>query len=256
MKQASKGGKEMWMQQFFDSISKLTDILNVGRLIFYTSAGFFVFYPTVMIFQLLGKEKDKLTTFFTDLRHTAPTDIGLIFTGSLVVGFLIAAAGFALVIQPLSEQERKENQNLSVEKHSFPYCYPHLKNKEDVDYQDWLISEFYRYVEIVTYIPIGFLLGLVLFFAYSVIYLLFYAVAFPFAGAGGGFAFLLILAVLLGILWFYVWEEFWKPKIIVPTLRAYSRAKQLLIYGTEDFREQCKGRAQIKKPEKATANQA
>lgn len=228
----------MWIKQFFESLTKVTDILNPGRLLFYTSAGFLVFYPILMIYRLLVFSNLELTHFLSDIKKLAPTDPWEIFGGSLIIGFLIAALGFTTVLKPLSKQMSAQNDDDKDEKDSFPFRYPHMKNNDSgEDYQAWLIAEFYRYVEIVTYIPLGFLIGLAFLFVYTVIYLFLHAVSRPFVEAVDGYVFLLVLSAVLGILWFGVWEQFWKPRVIEETLKTYTRAKKHLIRGIEDFQE-------------------
>lgn len=229
----------MWIKQFFESLNKITDILNPGRLLFYTSAGFLVFYPILMIYRLLVCNNLELTHFLSDIKRLAPTDSWEILGGSLIMGFLIAALGFTTVLKPLSKQMSAQYNDDKDEKNSFPFRYPHMKNNIEEDYQAWLIAEFYRYVEIVTYIPLGFLLGLTFLFVYTVIYLLLHAVSKPFVEAADGYVFLLVLSAVLGISWFGAWEQFWKPRVIEETLRTYTRAKKHLIRGIEDFQKRC-----------------
>lgn len=230
----------MLFDNFFQSLGKATDILNFGRLIFYPVAGFFIFYPAFMIFKLLALRDSQLTTFLENLKDTVPTDFLIIFVGSLIVGFLIAGYGYVMVIEPLSENVKTEIYELGLEKNSFAYRYPFLRNSDSEDYQKWLIAEFYRFVEIVTFVPLGALIGLTLFFVYTVLYLLRHAIDKPFYSAGEGYAFLFILAVVLGIGRFYIWEDFWKPKVIHPTLRSYIKAKVFLIHGVEEYKKKVK----------------
>lgn len=180
----------MFFKDFFDALGKVTDILNVGRLIFYPVAGFFVLYPTVMIFRLLTLQRSEIKTFFENLKDTAPTDVWLILRGSLIVGFLVSAIGFATVIQPLSAKLKTEIDELSLNKQSLPYRSSYLKKEDKGDYLSWLIAEFYRYVKIVIYIGLGMLLGLGCLFIYTALYVFCYAVAKPFHPSSQGYAFL------------------------------------------------------------------
>src|SRR5438445_679567 len=54
---------------------------------------------------------------------------------------------------------------------SYPYNYPLLRQKKDEDYAMWLISEYYRFVEIATYIPLGGIIGLILLALYMFVFL-------------------------------------------------------------------------------------
>ncbi|MGD0886189.1 MAG: hypothetical protein ABSA46_15195 [Thermodesulfovibrionales bacterium] len=239
-----------WIKQLFDSFDKLTDILNVGRLIFYTAAGFLVFYPIVMILRILSLSESQFTTFLGNFKDTASTDIPMILCGSLVVGFLIAPTGFVLFLRPLGIKLNREIQELDLAKLNISYRYPQMKNLECEDYHAWLMAEYFRFAEIVTFIPLGFLCGLPLLFVYTVIYLFRYSVACPFAGCGEGCAFLLILSIIIGISWFHVWPKFWLPKVVEETYRAYFESKKFLIAGVEDFKDWPKAKGEPGSPKK------
>ena len=227
-------------KQFFDSLDKFLDILNVGRLIFYFSAGFLTFYPTLMIIKLLTLDKNELVSFLA-LKAVHDYEPWIVIFGSLVVGFLIATASYTTVIHKLLPPLHNEIKVESPNQYSFSYRYPWLAQKEE-EYQKWLIAEFFRFVEIATFVPLGFLLGLSLLFVYSLIYLLRYAVSYPFSDPAGEYAFILVLAVILGLMWFYLWPQWWKPKVVVPIMRIYLRAKMNLIEGLMEHQKQIKGK--------------
>jgi hypothetical protein len=241
-------------KELLEILSKIPDILNVGRLVFYSAAGFFAFYPVVMIYRTLAKKE--LMPFFEHLMETAPignaVDYVLIYLGSLIVGFLIASVGFAAVIYPNSVKVKFQLDSLGEYTNSYPFIYPRLCNDESKKgYDDWLITEFYRYVEIVTYIPMGLLLGIVFLIVYTIIYLFRYSVVKPFTGSAEGYVFLIFLSVLLGFLWFFAWKEFWMPKVIEPTIYFHSKAKFLLIHGLEDYQKRCAEKPQKEKDAKS-----
>lgn len=224
------------VKELFDQLKgSFTDILNVGRIIFYPFAGFLTIVPFYMIVRLLLDEQPSRllsTQMLKNLHNITNTTLTVTFTlfmSSLVVGFLLATVGFPMLIDGLGPDISMDVEGEPLAMNSFPYNYPLLRNKKDKDedYAGWLISEYYRYVEIVTYIPLGGYIGLVLIEVYVFVFLLR-------AGSAGLTAahtiFLIILGTLV-LIKYYVWPEIWVKRILIPVLRTYLRAKRNLING-------------------------
>jgi hypothetical protein len=79
-----------------DSLEKLTDILNAGRLIFYTASGFCAILPVAMGLRLLACERPQKywIQFVTDLR--ACITHWELWVAALIFGFVIANLATAL----------------------------------------------------------------------------------------------------------------------------------------------------------------
>lgn len=226
-----------WIKQLFSSTDKLFDILNVGRLIFYTSAGLLTFYPLLMIVNLMIMTNSP--TYFESLRSAAGavTQPWLAFYGSLVVGFVVAKVAFVKIVYPLFVQESDDLKAYIPEPNNFNYLYPQLKNNHsDEDYQAWLLAEYYRYVEIAAIIPLGFYLGLGGMLGFTVLYLLVNGI--PGGSVSAVYPALLatlFLSVSMAVLRYVVWPYYWCKEILAPTIAAYVRAKIALIEGLKDF---------------------
>jgi hypothetical protein len=150
------------------------------------------------------------------------------FWASVVMGFLLANVGFVILI--VVDKEVKKPEPLS-EKYSFTYRYPLMKNKSDEDYAAWLIQEYYRFIEIAMYVPLGAIVGLALIEIYIFIFFL-YDFARP--GSAGLTAahmmFLFTLGVLVSVK-YYLWPKIWKTYVLVPLLSQYHGAKRDVING-------------------------
>jgi hypothetical protein len=225
----------MDFKEFADSLDKLTDILNVGRLIFYTAAGFCASLPCAMTLRLLARENPKpyWRQFLEDM--TAGSKHPGVWLVALVSGFVIAAVGYVLTLPQLNQTQSLP----SIGKDRYVYQYPRLfsggvRPEKGKDYAAWLVSEYYRYLEIVWYIPIGILIALPVFSLYS----LFYLVRTDHAG---GFAFttahLAFGAWTLGavVAWDVAWSRFWVPRIIQPYLDDWREIVPSTVAGLEDF---------------------
>jgi hypothetical protein len=225
------------MKEFFDQLEKITDILNVGRVVFYPVAGVLVVLPIFMIFELLKLPSSELPRYvwINPIPEKISISFGLtLFILSLAVGFLIAIAGFCVVIQRLSPEVSEEVSTTGPKEYSFAYNYPFLSNKKGADYAAWLLSEYYRYLEIAIFVPLGAVIGLALLEAYLIIF-----VAKDFlnpSSAGFTQAQAMLILILGLLLWItqHGWEKVWERRVIKPTLAAYQRAKQLLIEGAKD----------------------
>jgi hypothetical protein len=226
------------MKDFFDQIKSITDILNIGRLIFYPFAGALAVVPLYMIVRLVlvDPAPTLMAQLLIDSRHVTTTSwsVTLVLMGaSMIVGFMIATVAFSTVLADLIQRLPPEIWTpISPESTSFTYNYPLLRQNESEDYATWLISEFYRYVEIATYIPLGGIIGLALFEVYVFLFLV-----KDFAGPTSGFTeahtiFLLVFVALIVVaVWF--WPEVWLKRVVIPTMQGYLDSKRKIIAGVK-----------------------
>jgi hypothetical protein len=235
-----------------DSLDKVTDILNVGRLIFYTAAGFCAILPVAMTLRLLAHDPAPVywSQFLADL--IACVQHSGVWAAALISGFVIANLANAIVMNRFTPPPRCEPQ-----KDWYSYAYPRLfsggvrpKDGTGKDYAGWLVSEYYRFVEIAVFIPYGILLSLPVYSFYSFVYLLrtisqrdvfvLYAehVAFTIWTVGSVVA------------WMVVWPHFWVPRVAEPLYREWVRARRSAVEGLRDFMDdhtvsQASGQTQI-----------
>jgi hypothetical protein len=224
-----------------DSLDKVTDILNVGRLIFYTAAGFCGLLPAAMTVRLLGKFDSAADTwywsqFFKDLDACAKS--GPVWLAALIFGFVIANVAASIVMNQFPSAPPHE-----ISKESYAYSYPRLFSggipkqgaAASKDYAAWLISEYYRYLEIAVYIPFGILISLPVYSLYSLTYLILKSSqtsAFVINGAHVAFALWTLASV---VVWTTVWPDFWVPRIAVPLYHDWVNARRAAIHGLQDF---------------------
>ena len=225
------------MKDFFDQIKSVTDILNVGRLIFYPFAGALVVVPLYLILRLalVDPAPTLSAQLLIDARHVTMTSWSvtwILIGSSMIIGFLIATIGFSMLSDLASRMPAEVLTPLSPESTSFTYNYPLLRQNEAEDYATWLISEYYRYIEIATYIPLGGIIGLGLVGVYVLVFLL-----KDFAGPRAGFteahaAFLFIFVVWMVVaLWF--WPEVWLKRVVAPIVQTYVDSKRKIIAGVK-----------------------
>jgi hypothetical protein len=245
-----------FVKELFEGLDKATDILNLGRLIFYTAAGALVVLPTYMIGWLLTQPPAALATQLTAAMNalTKGSALGIICFASIVAGFLIAAAGFPLVLESMSGEIRRQMalEAAGVNEYSFPRNYPLMRNKGDHDYAAWLVSEYYRYVEIATYIPLGFIAGLGLSGVCLAIALLQDGARPGNAGLTATHGGLLVIVAALVLIRYWLWPEVWAKRVVVPTIRTYLSTKRNLIDGIRSEKERA-GQHQADKMEKESA---
>lgn len=225
------------IKEFFDQFGKLTDILNVGRLIFYTTAGAAVVVPAYLIVRLLIEPPAPLTMHIS--KASAALAAGwtpwVVAFASVVVGFMIAAVAFP-VIDTVITQIRGEasSESSGGTEDSIARNYPLLRNNHPTeDYVAWVISEYWRYVEIVTYIPLGAIAGLVLTEVYVLLAILWDASREP-AAVTGAHVFFGGGLVALAVIRYSLWPDVWLPRVVVPTIRTYLTARRDLIAGVKE----------------------
>ena len=238
------------VKEFFDQFSRVTDILNLGRLIFYTAAGALIVFPAFMTGRLLIEPSTSISGQMAGAGAAlakGPVQ-AVLFLASMVVGFLIATAGFPVVLDGLSDEIRRQMAQEAVgsASYSFPRNYPLLRSKSDDDYAAWLISEYYRYVEIATYIPLGAIGGLVLAALYLLLFLLKDSARPGAAGLTSAHLAFLVVLTTLALIRYWLWPEVWAKRVVVPTIRTYLSAKKNLIDGVNDERARAAQRAASK----------
>ena len=227
-----------WVKQLFSSADRMFDILNIGRLIFYTSAGFLAVYPIFMIGTLLTTEPKGFLASIGEVLANSPGGWTVFFT-SLVAGFLIAAASFTLILGSVFEDARSSIDDYKPKRYNFNFLYPFLRNDDkEEDYQSWLVAEYFRYVEIATFVPVGFLIGLGFMVLYSIVYILQTGSSIvPLSLVYPAFVFLLVSVTSFSVAVFHVWPRIWVPRVLVPVARTYFGAKIALTRGIEDIRK-------------------
>ncbi|MDP9121301.1 MAG: hypothetical protein M3O15_08020 [Acidobacteriota bacterium] len=224
----------MDFKAFSDGLDKLTDILNVGRLIFYTAAGFCVSLPLAMGLRMLAHEKLQpyWGQFLSDMAACAKhPGVWLI---ALVLGFLVASVAGAVV-------DFDEPPHETFDKESYSYQFPRLfsggvhDKGTSKDYAAWLISEYYRYFEIVLYIPSGILVALPIFAVYPLLYIVRSSAnspAFSFTAAHWAIALWTLGTV---VAWGIVWPRFWRPNVVKPIYETWVSARRSTIAGLQEF---------------------
>lgn len=225
-----------WVKQLFSSTDRFLDILNVGRLIFYTAAGYLALAPAVMCAHLVAS--NDLSSFGSSL--SSAIEVASLswsfFFASVVTGFVIAEVGFDMLVVPVFKEQSIDPFDSERQRYNFNYRYPQLKNDASEDYQGWLLSEYFRYIEIAAYVPFGAFIGL---FFIGLYVLLFLALGVfdgqPIAVLQGPIIVLLLIGLLFTALRFVVWPFFWRPQLLVPTVKSYINAKVALLHGVEDF---------------------
>ena len=228
--------------QLKELFSSWTDVLNLGRLIFYPFAGAVIVIPLSMLYRLLVDPSPELEFWSqlsrnsTHLTQPSGAELALLFIGSIVAGFLVAIVGYAMVISPIGSEameDIKKQQRDPIEEYSIAYYYPWLSDVEpkQKDYLSWLISEYYRFVEIATFIPLSMIIGLGIVETYVFSFLCIDFARPGIAGFTAAHRAFLGLLVLSAFIWFYAWPQVWAPRVIKPVIRSYLVAKRELIQG-------------------------
>jgi hypothetical protein len=239
-------GATDFAKALFDGLDKITDILNIGRLIFYTSAGLLLLLPIAMSLRLLAGDPlgPYWQQFLSDLKACGH-NYGVWF-GALVLGFVISAVANALVMNFASVPVGPIHDTY------FDYQYPRLysggmrpKDGTSKDYAAWLISEYYRYVEIVIFIPYAILLSLPVYSFYSLVYLIRTSgqpEGFVLHASHYAFALWTLAGVTSAV---FVWPKFWFPRVAQPTYEGWVKSRREAIAGLKAFMDETKPSAQL-----------
>ena len=243
----------MDFKSIFDGLDKVTDILNVGRLIFYTTAGFSAVLPVSMCLRILAVQDQSLKPYwarFLDDSRTCAHHVE-VWLVALVFGFIVAALAYSLVMEKSLLPPKSDKSD--IDENSFEYNYPRLfsggvpdkQQSATKDYAAWLISEYYRYLEIVIFIPYGILLSIPVYSLYSLIYLIQatdQAHGFAFGAAHLAFA-LWTLAAVIG--WGILWPK-WVHRVAYPAYKSWRTARLNTIEGLRKFVDESKNSAKVK----------
>ncbi|MFL6386996.1 MAG: hypothetical protein ACJ71U_05865 [Terriglobales bacterium] len=228
----------MDFKSLFDSLDKVTDILNLGRLVFYTATGYLGVLPVCMTLHMLAQTQGPLAPYWRQFLYDliACSSRYEVWIAALVFGFVIVGVAYALTNFKPAPRE-------AIDQESYDYQYPRLfsggvtdaQRAMTKDYAAWLISEYYRYVEIVWYIPYAVFLSLPVYALYSFTYLfctLGKVADTTFNAAHLAFGLWTIAAVLA---WSIVWPRFWLPKIVQPVYDSWVSARRAGIAGLKNF---------------------
>lgn len=223
------------MKELFDQFKSLTDIFNAGRLVFYPMAGALIVLPAYLLIRiaLVTPAPTLHAQVVGDLRSLGAIEhVGwLVVFASTVVGFLTAVVGFRVLERATAETVRDVTAQLPARATSYNFNYPLLRQKKDEDYATWLMSEYFRYVEIATYIPLGALTGLVLITLYVCVFVIRRFAAEGPVPATSDLAVLVLLVAGVIFIRVYFWPEVWVKRVIVPTHGTFLKAKCNLIDG-------------------------
>lgn len=224
------------IKALIDGLDKLSDILNIGRLVFYTAAGFCTALPVSMGILLMGQDQVRhgyWVQFMSDLVRSCRSYP--VWIAGMVFGFVISALSNATVrLDDVTDDK--------IDKVSFSFLYPkmfsggvRLKDTNSKDYAAWLISEYYRYFEIALFIPYGLMLSLPLYSAYSLGFVLRTSLhAKGFVLGAGFFAF--PLWVFLSVLvWAVIWPDYWVPNVVQTIFVTWTGAKRNASAGLDEF---------------------
>jgi hypothetical protein len=206
------------MDKLLNVLKTVTDSFNLGRLVFYPLAGALILLPLDLITRLLLTEKVasfqvQLLKDLNALGNNAPEQ-GLLLLGSTVIGFLLASASFVSVIAS-AEQDARDRCGLSGDAVSFPHLYVKLGTEKE-NYADWLIAEYFRFLEIVVHFPVALVSSCGLMGVYSLTHRVVYE------GPAGVAP--LVFGGLALVLW-VVWRLVWRPMIVDGVAEAYVRSK-------------------------------
>lgn len=213
-----------WIDQITKAVGGLTDVFNLGRLIFYSAAGALIAYPVAAgLMVLAGPLKGQL---FAELVAQAVLLTPAAMAGaSVIVGFVISGAGFVIVLGPIVPRVKARAEARPIDRRGYPYRYPLLRNKPGTDYDAWLIQEYFRFVEIVAYIPLGLMGGLAALLLYAAAYVVAWTAAGHGLHPGAPHAAFLLIATTWSACAFGLWPHYWLPRVVEPVLETYHRAK-------------------------------
>jgi len=241
------------VKALIDGLDKITDILNIGRLLFYSAAGFCALLPAAMCLMLLSHGdvvQPYWTQFVSDLGRSAH-HWGVWFAG-LIFGFIISVLANAIFdFRP---------GDGAVDAQFYAYLYPRLfsggikpKEGEHKDFAAWLISEYYRYYEIALFVPYGLMLSLPLYTTYSLIFLVRSSYQSKGFFLGGEYLAFPLWAFGCALIWTRFWPDFWLPRVVQPTYSGWIWAKRNTAEGLEKFVQDAVPREAAKPPDSSKA---
>lgn len=204
---------------------KLLDNFNFGRAVIYTATGLLCVLPIFMMVELgrpLPEGQTLWEHFIQELARPFEESPFYLFLASYIVGFLVVSAAYPFIAKEQKCLRQRLFPGLRPEDYSVHLNFSLLTTPGAREPLGWLISEYYRFVEIVVYLPLGLL-------AFLTLLAFYFLLNVPrFHGDALICAMGLMLTALFMIL---VFRFFWTPLVIRPILTTYMKAKQRLIEG-------------------------
>jgi hypothetical protein len=240
------------VKSLIDGLDKLTDILNIGRLLFYTSAGFCAILPVAMCIALLGQEKlshSYWVQFVSDL-ETSSRKFEVWFA-ALIAGFIISVLANAIV--KVTRSDPVPTDSIPKDTYTFQYARLYsggvrLSQGTSKDYAAWLISEYYRYFEIALFIPCGLCISLPGYAIYS----LAYSIRIFAVGQAGVLSFAFFAFPFWALASMLAWTTFWPywvGKVVQDAFSSWRAAKRNAIEGLKQFIDETKPTSAETQPE-------
>ncbi len=234
MVQVSEGPKRVKsMDTFLSFLEKLIDQVNLGRAIIYTGAGLLFVLPIFMVFEALfcpGSGACLGQKVINDLKVPFKR-LDLLLIASYVFGLLVVTGSYPIIdaIQRRYRPDEGTNAKVMGTKEREPlnvnYHFKALARKGDTATREplgWLITEYFRFIEAATYLPVG-ILG---FFA---IFSFYFAAQIPSYGIEAFIYGCVSMLLFLCLYLFYCC--FWLRKVVAPAVRVFQNAKYSLISG-------------------------
>jgi hypothetical protein len=109
------------------------------------------------------------------------------------------------------------------------------KDGSTKDYAAWLVSEYYRYVEIAVFIPYSILLSLPVYSLYSFVYLVRTAWRSEALVLNAGHVAFALWTLGSVVAWKVVWPHFWLPRVAEPIYHDWVIARRSAIAGLREF---------------------
>lgn len=205
------------MDQFLTLVKTLTDVFNLGRLVFYPLAGALIVAPLDLLLRLLLTSRvqpfqAQLGQDLSAMGSRLAEQVALLL-GSTVMGFLIAGTTFVRVISTAQDGAEKQ------ERYAFARLYPLLRSERE-NYSDWLVAEYFRFLEILVHFPVALLGMLLVLDVYALSHLLL-------APEPSGAVALLITSALTVVLWL-TWRCWWRAAVVAQVAQRYCEAKRHL----------------------------
>jgi hypothetical protein len=221
-----------WVKALVAGADKVTDVLNLGRLVFYTAAGAAIVYPAAGAFAVLTETTlagRPLAELIAKVRAQGAGLLGV----AIVVGFGVATYGFSVVLGPRNGPIVRKVNASPIDESSYPFRYPQLRGSTGKEWDDWLIQEYYRFVEVAAYVPLGIVAGIGVAAIYSLVYALLWHAQGQLDWGDEVHRDLLVAALLWALTTFVLWRRLWLPRVVDPSIEAYHWARVGLIKGLE-----------------------
>ena len=214
------------VKELFGGVDKLLGIFNLGRLVFYTAAGFLAVYPAFAALEILacplrGHPLAEL------VRWSPNGSFDRIGFAAIVMGFLVASYGFVQFVAPAGDAVKARVAQVPIDRSSYPFRYCQLhRGDAKVDYEGWIIGEYFRFVEIVAYVPLGLIAGLAVTLGYTAVYALLWAAEGRYGPAPGvPLRDFIATAAVFAFTAAIAWPRFWIPLVVERVIEIHHAAK-------------------------------